>query len=68
MHQYNLSIAGSRHKEGKAEQMTRKQLEAYRSMQAEIRELKDTLQHLGEGDFMIGNSTIMDYRSGYPIP
>ena len=48
--------------------MTRKQLEAYRSMQEEISELKYKLQHLGEGDSMINNSTIMDYRSGYPIP
>lgn len=48
--------------------MTREKLEAYRSMQEEIRELKDKLQHLGEGDSMIDSSVINDYRSGYPVP
>ena len=50
------------------EQMTRERLEAYKSMQDEIRELKCKLQYLEEGDSMIGNSTINDYRSGYPVP
>ena len=48
--------------------MTREKLEAYRSMQEEIQELKDKLQHLGEGDSMIDSSVINDYRSGYPVP
>lgn len=48
--------------------MTREQLEQYRSKKAEIRELEYRLQHLGEGDSMIGNSTVMDYRSGHPRP
>lgn len=48
--------------------MTREQLEAYKSKKAEIKELEYKLAHLGEGDSMIGNSTIMDYRSGYPQP
>lgn len=48
--------------------MTREQLESYRSMQEEIRELQYKLEHLGEGDSMIGNDVIKDYRSGYPVP
>ncbi len=48
--------------------VTREQLEQYRSKKEEIRELEYKLQHLGEGDSMIGNSTIFDYRSGYPQP
>lgn len=48
--------------------MTRDQLEQYRSKKEEIEELEYKLQHLGEGDSMIGNSVIMDYRSGYPRP
>lgn len=48
--------------------VTREQLEQYGSKKEEIRELKYKLQHLGEDDSMIGNSTIMDYRSGYPRP
>lgn len=48
--------------------MTREQLEQYKSKKEEIRELEYRLRHLGEGDSMIGNSTIMDYRTGYPQP
>lgn len=48
--------------------MTRKRLEDYRSEKAEIAELKHKLTHLGEGDSLIGNDTIFDYRSGYPKP
>ncbi len=50
------------------EQMTKERLEAYQSMQEEIRELKYKLQHLGEGESMVDSSTINDYRSGYPVP
>ena len=48
--------------------MTREQLEQYKSKKEEIRELEHRLRHLGEGDSMIGYSTIMDYRTGYPQP
>lgn len=48
--------------------MTRERLEGYKSKKKEIQELEYKLRHLGEGDSMIGNSTIMDYRSGYPQP
>lgn len=48
--------------------MTKEQLEQYKSKKAEIAELQYKLSHLGEGDSMIGNSTIMDYRTGYPMP
>lgn len=49
-------------------EMTRERLEAYRSEKDEIVELKYKLAHLGEGDSLIGNDTIFDYRSGYPKP
>ncbi len=49
-------------------QITREQLEAYRSMQEEIRELNYKLQHLGDDDTMMASSTVNDYRSGYPVP
>ena len=48
--------------------MTREQLESYRSMKEEITELKYKLEHLADGDSLVGNDVIMDYRSGYPIP
>ncbi len=48
--------------------MTREQLESYRSMKEEIKELRYKLEHLADGDAMIGNDVIMDYRSGYPVP
>lgn len=48
--------------------MTREQLEAYKSMREEIEELKSKLDHLGEGDSLIGSDVVMDYRSGYPVP
>ncbi len=48
--------------------MTREKLEQYRSKKEEIAELTYKLKHLGEGDTMIGNDVIMDYRSGYPVP
>lgn len=50
------------------ETITRERLEMYRNNRAEIRELKEKLQHLGEGDSLIGNSVVMDYRKGYPQP
>ena len=48
--------------------MTKKQLEDYQSKKAEIRELRYKLEHLGEGDSMIGHDTVMDYRTGFPRP
>lgn len=50
------------------EGMTRERLEAYRSNREEIKELKYKLDHLGEGDSLIGNDVIFDYRKGYPMP
>lgn len=49
------------------EGMTRERLEAYRSNREEIKELKYKLDHLGEGDSLIGNDVIFDYQTGYPI-
>lgn len=49
------------------EGMTRERLEAYRSNRDEIKELKYKLDHLGEGDSLIGNDVIFDYQTGYPI-
>lgn len=48
--------------------MTKGQLEAYRSKKAEIGELAYRLNHLGDGDSMIGSDVVMDYRTGYPRP
>ena len=48
--------------------MTRERLEQYQSNKSEIRELKYKLQHLGEGDSLIGNDVILDYKKGYPQP
>lgn len=49
-------------------EMTRERLEGYRSCRDEIQELQYKLDHLGEGDSMIGNDVIMDYRDGFPRP
>lgn len=48
--------------------MTKERLEQYQSSKEEIIELKYKLEHLAENDTMVGNSTIFDYRSGYPVP
>ena len=48
--------------------MTREQLDSYKSKKAEIKELQYKLAHLYDGDSMIGNDTIFDYRTGYPMP
>lgn len=48
--------------------MTREQLEQYRSNVEEIKELTYKLEHLGEGDSLIGNDVVFDYRTGYPKP
>ena len=49
-------------------EMTRERFEQYRSNLQEIRELTYKLDHLGEGDSLIGNDVIMDYKKGYPRP
>lgn len=54
--------------EGRPVAMTREQLEQYRSNIEEIKELTYKLDHLGEGDSLIGNDVVFDYRSGYPKP
>lgn len=48
--------------------MTREQLEQYRSNMEEIKELTYKLEHLDEGDTLIGNDVVFDYRTGYPKP
>lgn len=52
----------------KQTEVTKGMLESYRSKKEEIKELQYKLKHLGEGDSMVGNDTIFDYRSGYPQP
>lgn len=48
--------------------MTKERLEEYRSNKQEIEELQYALEHLADGDKLIGNDVIMDYRSGYGMP
>ena len=50
------------------QEMTKERLESYRSCKEEIKELQYKLDHLGEGDSLIGNDVIFDYRTGYPQP
>lgn len=47
--------------------MTKKQLESYKSMKAEIKELQERID-FPDNNAMIGSSIINDYRSGYPVP
>ena len=48
--------------------MEKEQLERYRSQKDEILELRYKMGHLGEGDSLVGNSTIFDYTTGFPRP
>lgn len=48
--------------------MTLELLKSYRSKKNEIKELTYELEHLGEGDSLVGNDVILDYRSGFPAP
>lgn len=48
--------------------MTKEQLEQYINLKAELAELQYKLQHVGEGDSLIGNDVINDYRTGYGRP
>lgn len=50
------------------EKITKERLKAYRSIKDEISELSYKLEHLYEDDTMIGRSTVIDYRGGYPVP
>ena len=49
-------------------EMSKERLEAYKSEKEEIRELQYKMLHLGDGDSLIGNDVIFDYRTGYPRP
>lgn len=46
--------------------MTLESLKSYKSKKEEIAELTNKLEHLWAGDSLVGNSTIFDYRTGYP--
>lgn len=48
--------------------MTLEFLKDYKSKKEEIRELEYKLEHIADGDSLIGNDVIFDYRSGYPAP
>ena len=48
--------------------MTLEFLKDYKSKKEEIRELEYKLEHIADGDSLIGNDVILDYRSGYPVP
>lgn len=48
--------------------MTLEFLKDYKSKKEEIRELEYKLEHIADGDSLIGNDVIFDYRSGYPVP
>ena len=48
--------------------MEKELLESYRSKKAEIRELTNKILRMEDEDSMVGNDTILDYRSGYPVP
>ncbi len=49
-------------------EITKEYLEAYKSKKEEIKELRYKLDHLGDGDSLIGNDVINDYQKGYPRP
>lgn len=46
--------------------MTKERLEDYRSKKDEIPELQYKINHLSDGNAMVGNSTIFDYSTGFP--
>lgn len=48
--------------------MTLEFLKDYKSKKEEIRELEYKLYHIADGDNLVGNDVIFDYRSGYPVP
>ena len=49
-------------------EMTKERLEEYKSKKDETFELRQKLEHVGEGDSLVGNDTILDYKKGYPRP
>lgn len=51
-----------------AMEITKEQLQAYRSKKDEIRELEYILKHRWEDEGLIGNDVIFDYSTGYPMP
>lgn len=52
----------------RGDKVTREQLEAYRSMQEEIKELRYKMEHIADNNALVGNDVINDYRSGFPVP
>lgn len=48
--------------------ITRKLLDNYRRLKREIPILEMELQEMKQGDNGFGNSTVFDYRDGYPKP
>lgn len=46
--------------------MTKEMLESYKSMEAEIKELKVKIENLAEAE--TDNSVILDYKTGFPRP
>lgn len=48
--------------------MKKEMLESYQSKKTEITELKKEIENLWKSENMIGNDTILDYRTGVPIP
>lgn len=48
-------------------QVTREQLESYRSMKEEIVELTFKLEHMRDDASMIGDSIVHGYINGYPV-
>lgn len=49
-------------------EMTKERLKSYRSNMDEIKELNYKLDHLADGDSMIGNDVVFDYQTGFPRP
>lgn len=45
-------------------EITKERLEDYKSKKAETLELRHKLEHVGDGDSLIGNDTILDYKKG----
>lgn len=48
--------------------MTKKRLEEYRDDKKRIGNITYKLNHIKDGDNLVGNSVIKDYRTGYPRP
>lgn len=48
--------------------ITKKMLNDYKGLKQEIPLLELELKHMQNGDNGFGNSTVFDYRSGFPMP